>query len=197
MDASTRWMLRASACALVVSSASGCSTQTIQPTQHRANAAQCMTSPPPGNCPCGEGGDCSEPGLACTRDASCVDAGVNGRCVESVGPPSCWCTFDACLHDSDCPTGQTCACHGSPYTYSLGNACVPSNCRVDADCGPGGFCSPSVASQCGPNLDLCLGYYCHTSRDQCTNDADCDVAQACIYSYSAGFWKCTEYIPPS
>lgn len=167
----------------------------VSPTQHRASDAQCAEPAGPGNCTCT--GVCPGEQFTCTSDAACSDAGINGRCVNGGGPAGCWCTYDACLTDSACPANEACACHGSAYTYEAGNTCVPSNCRVDSDCGSGGFCSPSAASQCGPNVDLCLGYYCHTPRDQCTNGADCGTAEACIYSYQASFWQCAEYLPPT
>jgi len=131
----------------------------------------------------------------CTSDSDCAATGVNGRCVNGGGPAGSYCTHDSCMADTDCPSGETCACHGSPYTYRAGNACVPGNCRVDADCGTGGYCSPSAASTCGSATSLCLGYYCHTSQDVCINDSDC-ASQACIYSSSAGYWACASYIPP-
>jgi hypothetical protein len=91
------------------------------------------------------------------------------------------------MHDGDCGTGKLCACHGSPYTYGTGNTCTPGNCRVDADCGPGGYCSPAFnTSGCG-SLG---GYYCHTANDQCVNDNDCPSANVCTYSASAAVWQC-------
>ena len=83
-------------------------------------------------------------------------AGTNGRCVEQGGGIAfCGCTYDTCVDDAACPTGQTCACHGSPYNGG-GNSCVPGNCRVDTDCGPGGYCSPSGPR--GVRKSYCLGY---------------------------------------
>lgn len=94
------------------------------------------------------------------------------------------------MHDTDCATGLTCACHGSPYTHGAGNTCVPGNCRVDADCGSGGYCSPSDAPMsCG----ALGGYYCHTAADQCIDDTDCPSSQGpqvCAYSTSTGRWEC-------
>jgi hypothetical protein len=34
---------------------------------------------------------------------------------------------------------ETCACHGSPYMYSVDNLCILGNCRIDSDCGKGGY----------------------------------------------------------
>jgi hypothetical protein len=102
----------------------------------------------------------------------------------------CGCTYDACEHDTDC-TGETCACHGSPYMASLGNSCVQGNCRIDADCGANGYCSPSEdPNSCGG----LLGYYCHTANDQCIDDSDCASSgvglEVCGYSTTTNIWSC-------
>jgi hypothetical protein len=89
------------------------------------------------------------------------------------------------------PDGQTCACHGSPYTADEGNTCVAGNCRVDADRGGGGYCSPSSGTAvCGASI---AGYYCHTPMDQCLDDSDCAGAQGqsvCAYSTATSRWQC-------
>jgi hypothetical protein len=73
-----------------------------------------------------------------------------------------------------------------------GNTCVTGNCRVDADCGPGGYCSPSSnPTGCGG----LAGYYCHTLADQCIDDGDCTGSlQVCAYSTSAGLWQCQQQV---
>jgi hypothetical protein len=160
------------------------------PAQHRPSDAQCSAPALPG--------DCSGPGPVpggCTSDSSCA-AGTNGRCLHPGGGPAadCFCTYDTCVHDTDCPGGQICACHGSPYTRS-GNTCVKGNCRVDADCGASGYCSPSaLAASCGENL---AAYYCHTAGDLCVDDSDCPAASggeiaACVYSTRDSRWECDE-----
>jgi hypothetical protein len=171
------------------------------PINHRPSDAQCTQTAPPGNCGCN--GNCpssSRPNeWACSSDSGCGDAGVNGRCIGDLGPAGCHCTSDRCGADSDCSTGQTCACHGSPYTYALGNECVPGNCRVDADCPRGGYCSPTPAMPCDmPGWDYCQGvaYFCHTPNDQCTDESDCVQGGGCLYSPSDGFWKCHIYAQP-
>jgi hypothetical protein len=157
------------------------------PLNHRPNDAQCLAAAPAGDCaihgPVGQ----------CSSDAACT-AGTDGRCIESNGGAvSCSCTYDTCMQDTDCPTGETCACHGSPYTNGDGNTCIKSGCRVDADCGTNGYCSPAYdTSSCGS----LLGYFCHTPEDQCVNDSDCTdggLAQKCTYSSSALYWKCMTY----
>jgi hypothetical protein len=164
-------------------SGSGSSSGGLPPVNHRPSDSQCNTTAPPGDC------TFANPGAACHGDADCADAGPNGRCVVPNGPPTCFCTWDRCAGDATCPTGQTCACHGSAYN-GVGNACVPGNCRLDSDCGPGGYCSPTAATNtCG----ALSGYYCHTPKDQCLNDSDCNSsAGLCIYSPTDGFWSCQQ-----
>ena len=169
------------------------------PDNHRPSDAQCMQTAPAGNCPCTAG--CSSPQFTCTSDSACADAGANGRCINQGGPAGCGCTYDRCAGDTDCPSGQTCGCHGSPYTFGGGSTCVPGNCRVDADCGTGGYCSPSPAMPCNmTGWDYCqgLGYYCHTPTDWCMNDSDCGVGagSGCVYSASNGDWECVRYAFP-
>jgi hypothetical protein len=82
-------------------------------------------------------------------------------------------------------------CHGSAYTHGAGNTCLTSNCRVDADCGAGGYCSPADnVSSCGS----VLGYFCHTASDMCLDDSDCTGSgmgpQVCTYVPTAGHWEC-------
>jgi hypothetical protein len=94
------------------------------------------------------------------------------------------------MHDTDCSAGEVCACHGSAFLTG-GNACIAGNCRVDSDCGPGSFCSPSMSPNCGG----LLGYFCHTPQDQCVNDIDCTGygPQVCTYSTSSASWQCAMF----
>ncbi len=166
------------------SSGSGSSGGGRAPVNHRPDDAQCATSAPPGSC------NFNNPGAPCHSDADCAEAGPSGRCVVANGPPTCFCTWDVCTGDSECKTGQTCACHGSPYTLGSGNACTPGNCRIDADCGAGGYCSPSAGPMSCGGL---VGYYCHTAKDRCIDDADCASSSSgsmCIYSPTDGTWSC-------
>jgi hypothetical protein len=69
---------------------------------------------------------------------------------------------------------------------------VPGNCRIDADCGAGGYCSPSAGSDSCGGLG---GYYCHTPKDSCINDTDCssnNPGQVCTFSTTDAHWECTE-----
>ncbi len=169
----------------------GCSPAAIN---HRSNDAQCSTPANPGDCGCtaGSGGaNCSGPEFTCTSDLAC-SSGVNGRCIRRGAVAGCLCTYDQCSSDTDCPTGQTCACRGSPYMSGSGNSCVAGNCRIDSDCGVRGFCSPSGGST--------VGYFCHTPQDTCVNAGECPACQGapgdprCVYSRSAGHWQC-ECVP--
>jgi hypothetical protein len=171
------------------------------PDNHRQSDEQCRQAALAGNC---NGSNPAIPiPMGMHQRQRCSDAGVNGRCISELGPAGCFCTYDSCVGDSDCPGGQTCACHGSPDLYGSGNRCVPGNCRVDTDCGTGRYCSPSPALPCaGGGLSYCLGlgYYCHTPQDQCVGDSDCartgSTQFGCVYSAADGRWECLSYAVP-
>jgi len=137
--------------------------------------------------------NCSHPGdpfgdAGCEGDNSCT-AGTNGRCIGPPGGPAiCGCTYDQCLHDTDCAASKTCACHDSPYLWG-DNACTQGDCRIDANCGVAGFCSPSLSPA---SCYLLSGFYCHTALDQCTDDTDCATqsGQGCMYSPAHARWEC-------
>jgi hypothetical protein len=174
------------------------------PTSHRASDIQCAQSAPAGTCPCNANRPSSSypDQWACSSDSDCVDAGANGRCISSIPLAGCVCSSDSCTGDTDCQSGETCACHGSPYMFGRGNLCVPGNCQVDADCGTGGYCSPTPALPCNMNgRDFYCqgrGYYCHTPKDECVDDSDCQGVgfPGCLYDQSAGYWKCEVYAQP-
>jgi hypothetical protein len=75
-------------------------------------------------------------------------------------------------------------------TSSASNVCKQGNCRTDADCGAGGYCSPTLGS-CG-NYGGVVGYYCHTKRDTCVDDGDCtkNGATDCRFDQVSGAWAC-------
>ena len=97
-------------------------------------------------------------------------------------------TGDNCTSDSDCPSQTDCLCDynvgGAGGSGSM-NLCLPSNCRSDADCGPGGFCSPSVYQRCA----RINGYFCHGPGDECGIDADC-ASGRCAFASEVGHWIC-------
>ncbi|HKU40744.1 MAG TPA: hypothetical protein VJR89_21435, partial [Polyangiales bacterium] len=73
------------------------------------------------------------------------------------------------------------------------NRCLAGNCRVDADCGQSGYCSPSFGS-CG-SLDGVVAYYCHTCQDECIDDEDCSRLQGeCASPSSTPAFFCA-YVP--
>jgi hypothetical protein len=63
-----------------------------------------------------------------------------------------------------------------------------SNCRVDSDCGTDGYCSLSPRP-CNLPFDSCRAYFCHTPRDKCTDDVDCDAGK-CNYDTVNEYWSC-------
>jgi hypothetical protein len=114
--------------------------------------------------------------------------------MNTSGAIFCRCSYDTCTHDTDCATGQTCACHGSAYLNG-GSTCFPGNCRVDGDCGAGGFCSPSRAPMGCGGLG---GYYCHAATDLCLDDSDCPSMgtgpRMCAFIAATSRWECTNQL---
>jgi hypothetical protein len=160
-------------------SSSGSATRV--PLHHRTGDQQCSQPAAAGNCSGGQPPD------SCSSDAECTDAGLQARCINDGPLPGCHCTYDQCVHDTDCGGGKACACHGSTYVYDNGNSCVPGDCRVDSDCGTQSYCSPSDnPMSCG----ALAGYFCHTPNDQCVDDSDCGSNAACAYDAGAKLWTC-------
>lgn len=99
------------------------------------------------------------------------------------------CSLDACINDSDCATGFACICGSTFYGGNgvHGNVCVPAQCRVDADCGSSGVCSPSYGEYCGGPT----GTFCHSAADTCNTSADCcGDTPGCLYQQTIGHWAC-------
>ncbi len=170
------------------------------PDEHRATAASCSSTRPPGYTTTA-GVDSGIIGGDCTNDSQCADGGVNGRCT--VTGAFLFCTFDACTTDSDCGPNALCIC-GAPLPDSEGrdpNECVAAACHVDSDCGPGGYCSPSpnpcsFPSHSATNYANAFGYYCHAATELCTagecvNDSDCqDAGGYCEWNTMTMTWGC-------
>jgi hypothetical protein len=190
------------------------------PKKHRAAGSACPSHRAAAEPPlCATGAGAGLP-VDCLQDADCA-AGTNGRCLRGFGPARCGgvCSYDACSGDADCPGAQPCECRASATDLSP-NSCVSgSNCRVDADCGAGGFCSPSVVNAfcfC-PSPKLCdasthcyagttevpcscgdacgHGYFCHTAKDECVDDEDCAKGGTCNFDRVEGRWTCTTCWP--
>ena len=151
------------------------------PDFHRSAATKCdntRPTPDPGVPP-------GDPSASCTAHDQCT-AGINGRCGGN-SHDGYYCTYDECFEDAEC-AGFVCECEGG--FRSDNNICLSSsNCLVDADCGAGGYCSPTLGS-CG-NYFGTEGYFCHTPEDDCTNDVDCEVGSYCAYNPVAGKWMCS------
>jgi hypothetical protein len=106
-----------------------------------------------------------------------------------------YCSYDGCFTDAECG-GKACTCRETPTDA---NRCGDGDCKVDADCGPGGYCSPSVAFD-KINFGI-AGYYCHTASDACVDDADCGGSSAsakCAYNPASARWACSTgmFLPP-
>lgn len=154
------------------------------PEKHRAVATACTgerTNPEPTGATGGE----------CAKHADCTQ-GRNGRCLFGRGGPMC--TYDQCVNDGECQTG-VCSCDSG--TGGTDVCLHMSGCKIDADCGAGGFCSPSQGD-CG-NYSGVVGYFCHQANDECVDDKDCDGPGnpaggvgngSCRYNKMVGHWRC-------
>jgi hypothetical protein len=148
------------------------------PAVHRPTAMTCPMFAAPTSTMCPFAG---EDRGDCNSNSDCTQ-GQDGRCEGTIPFASCQCSYDECFSDGDCPSGEACTCSG---TYS-GNACVLAGCRVDADCGVGGYCSP-IPTSCGVGI---AAYQCHTPRDKCVDDADCTLDESCTVDPSSNAWEC-------
>jgi hypothetical protein len=157
-----------------------------EPEEHRSAVVECDQQRSPGV----EPPDDAATRASCQSDADCTD-GDNGRCTGN-SHDGWYCTYDQCFADTDCGSGAVCNCEGG--FRSDHNVCQAGNCRTDADCGDNGYCSPSFGT-CG-NYEGVVGYFCHTRKDECTDDADCDGEgdfgdPYCMYDDGVGHWKCS------
>jgi len=111
----------------------------------------------------------------------------------------------ACTSDDDCAGTSACMCEPTwrgQDRYPPRICISGGNCRVDADCGPGGYCSLSLipGSQVLPDggagygTQLANGYFCHTSRDCCLDTAECAPRgwpeDTCLFDRSLAAWRC-------
>src|SRR6185503_2377382 len=97
--------------------------------------------------------------------------------------------YDGCFSDADCTSAGgpgVCACR---LEDTDANHCVGGNCVIDADCGAGGWCSPSFPfDRINTNT---AAYYCHTLADECLDDADCTPDgqfARCAYDDTKSHW---------
>lgn len=141
--------------------------------------------------------------IECHLDSECTTK-PDGRCNElwsggigvvqhSLGTR---CTYDACTEDDDCGA----AICGCGVGFGGQNVCLPqSNCRVDADCAQGRFCSfsyPPVevedgAEQGGGHGTLIegLGWFCTTASDECVpGQVQVPNGEHCVFAPTVGWW---------
>jgi hypothetical protein len=167
------------------------------PSVHYATAAACSSTRGPGDI----NSDAAAPpdSGTCTNDSQCT-AGLNGRCMQSdCGgcTPEFACSYDQCTSDTDCSADEACVCGIAQGTGRTANICAKSACRVDSDCGTGGYCSPSLANQ-SCSIAGYVGNFCHTPEDQCTkhecvNDSDCKGEGGhsfCAWDATSSAWEC-------
>jgi hypothetical protein len=123
----------------------------------------------------------------CSQDSDCTN-GQNGRC-QGTGPiAGLECSYDECVGDEGCPKSSVCECRPDSVSQIANYCTQPGGCRIDSDCGVGGFCSPSQAGQWCGTL-----YFCHTPADTCLNDGDCPavgVSPGCNYDAALQHWAC-------
>ena len=146
-----------------------------EPKQHNAADQMCDYERTKGDDPS------SSRSFGCMSDAECTK-GDNGRCIN-LGRGSWQCTYDECHSNVDC-SGGPCICGTGP---AANNRCYQGNCQTDSDCGSNGYCSPTFGS-CGAYSGV-VAYYCHTTKDACTDDADCPGGW-CQYEPTVGHWIC-------
>jgi hypothetical protein len=122
------------------------------------------------------GGAANTGGDDCQSDLDCT-AKPNGYCLQGEeyqngGYKYC---FYACELDSDCESGEVCACS----VESLGR-CVAADCKTDAECGDGLLCiSPLDVNGCDGAIPT--GFHCQSSADECAGHDECDDGYGCEY----------------
>jgi hypothetical protein len=159
------------------------------PLLHRAAGAACPTGRAPGPGPFTF--SCNSvtcPAHLCVQDLNCT-AGTNGRCLTGNPGGLALCSYDECFSDADCPANIPCECRDSASSSAPNRCLSGSDCRVDSDCGPGNFCSPSPAWVDAP-------CHCHTSSDTCMDDSDCMHLKSCAFDGQNGYWSCVVLPPP-
>ena len=122
--------------------------------------------------------------------------GTNGRCLPDGWGVTYACSYDQCDADQDCPGDVACVCRASASDSAPNLCATGSGCRLDSDCGPCGYCSPSGDPFFPPPV-----YFCHTAADTCTDDTDCaqtpgSCPKGCDYDPQAGHWSCVTECPP-
>jgi len=157
-----------------------------RPTSLPCVSQRAAVHPTPADVSCTPPGACGDI-FQCTQDSDCTQ-GQNGRCASTGPIAGLACSYDECVNDDGCPKGSACQCRAQSGDQDANYCTSPGTCRVNADCGVGGFCSPSQYGQwCG------TVYYCHTPADTCLNDSDCPsegVYPGCNFDPAAQHWAC-------
>jgi hypothetical protein len=113
------------------------------------------------NCGPGDGGTCTNLGVACTSSSECC----SGNCLSGAcQPPACTSDTQACTSNGQCCSG-TCTngqCAAlNPSCKSLGNACAQGSECCSTFCENGICAQPSYCGQngdtCQKNTDCCGG----------------------------------------
>jgi hypothetical protein len=169
------------------------------PLNHRPSGSICpqeraAATPDPNPACAGCGGSSPTCICDCTQDSDCT-SGPNGRCGQWIPPPVLACDYDECFQDSDCDGGSPCACRPSSASAAPNVCRGAGNCIVDADCGPGGYCSPSSLEQfCScPSTELCgdAGGGCYVGTNGAGasppgpgwTQVPCECGDACGHGY--------------
>ena len=158
---------------------------------HRAAAPACQPTETHHQIP--DGYLCNgngEPGDECAVNEDCQKNGKQGYCLSYISNPIyyCYCLYEDCLTDEDCPEGTACACAGSsvvpregddygdpPNKSRLLNECVPAECRLDSDCASGLCLADRARCDGGDGGDpmYFTDFRCATDRDRCRSDDPC------------------------
>jgi len=113
----------------------------------------------------------------CTQDMEC---GPGGYCLSLVdeGYETYYDCYYPCVSDSDCDSGEICACEPMSRTVDGGSGglgvCVAATCASDQDCPANQFCSSAIK----PTTCDSYGYWatqfsCQTSADECFGPEEC------------------------
>jgi hypothetical protein len=174
------------------------------PLDHRVSATACSQGRDGGfGLSCPDSGAGPLPGNPCAVDTDCT-GGSDGVCLcaPDLVPPASgtglgmiytqtFCSYDECFVDGDCGSRIPCECRDQNI-FGAPNVCLAaSNCAVDSDCGPPGFCSPSVVVGQSPSV----AFFCHTPSDTCSEDSDCPVpdgpfVEQCRFDAPTAIWRC-------
>ena len=160
------------------------------PPLHRANSLMCTVPRTPAT----DGGSAPNNYGGCTGDGQCT-SGQDGRCQAVYNSMACGCSYDTCDIDDVCGDNAVCLCRTTDTPSSANHCLTAGNCRVDSECGAGGYCSPSLLVGDTCNQDN-IAYFCHSAQDQCVQDSQCvaaigQPAQGCLFSpHGEGYWAC-------